>query len=157
MHGEFLLVSGVVNAQISLPSRALVVPAPGTYIVTASSAVFGCSTTRTYTLGTSALDTDGDGVLDCLDNCPTGRPGRFELQRQPGLHHQRRAQHLSCICAGTFKDTDGDGVCDASDNCPGVVGQIGSSCNDGNANTISDILSANCIKWASPYQPGDRS
>ncbi|MBK9760579.1 MAG: T9SS type A sorting domain-containing protein [Flavobacteriales bacterium] len=49
-----------------------------------------------------------------------------------------------CACAGTIQDSDGDGVCDANDNCPIVTGQIGSSCDDADTNTINDLLNANC-------------
>ncbi len=53
--------------------------------------------------------------------------------------------NASCQCVGTTSpDSDGDGVCNAQDNCPNVAGQIGSSCNDGNANTINDIILSNC-------------
>src|SRR5262249_16159313 len=61
-------------------------------------------------------------------------------------------------CAGTIQDTDGDGVCDANDNCPNVTGQIGSSCDDGNANTTNDVLNASCQCVGTPVAvncPGD--
>jgi hypothetical protein len=57
---------------------------------------------------------------------------------------------VDCICAGTFQDTDGDGVCNASDNCPNVAGQVGSACDDNNANTINDVLNTNCQCQGTP-------
>ncbi|MBK6830466.1 MAG: thrombospondin type 3 repeat-containing protein [Flavobacteriales bacterium] len=41
-------------------------------------------------------------------------------------------------------DSDGDGVPNCSDNCPNLAGQIGSSCNDGNACTTGDAINASC-------------
>ena len=41
-------------------------------------------------------------------------------------------------------DSDGDGLCDATDTCPNIVGQIGSSCDDGNMCTINDVLNSGC-------------
>ncbi|HEX2618079.1 MAG TPA: thrombospondin type 3 repeat-containing protein, partial [Flavobacteriales bacterium] len=63
----------------------------------------------------------------------------------------------SCQCAGTMQDDDGDGVCNAQDNCPNVAGQQGSSCNDGNACTINDVLnsSCQCVGTQSPDSDGD--
>ncbi|MBK8340482.1 MAG: T9SS type A sorting domain-containing protein [Flavobacteriales bacterium] len=60
-----------------------------------------------------------------------------------------------------YADTDGDGfgdpgssqlactaplnhVANSTDNCPSVFGVIGSSCNDGNACTLGDVLNASC-------------
>jgi hypothetical protein len=47
-------------------------------------------------------------------------------------------------------DTDGDGVPNCTDNCPLVPGQIGSACNDGNANTINDVLDGSCTCVGTP-------
>ncbi len=53
-------------------------------------------------------------------------------------------------------DTDGDGLCDASDGCPndpnkttpGNCGcgnpEPGAACNDGNGNTVNDVIGSNC-------------
>lgn len=67
------------------------------------------------------------------------------------------AWSASCQCIGTPSgDSDGDGTCNALDGCPNdanktAPGQCGcgnpepgSSCNDGNPNTIGDIVGANC-------------
>ncbi|HRD54670.1 MAG TPA: T9SS type A sorting domain-containing protein, partial [Flavobacteriales bacterium] len=51
-----------------------------------------------------------------------------------------------CNCAGTIQDTDGDGVCDANDPCPLLANLApGDACDDGNANTINDLVNANCV------------
>ena len=81
------------------------------------------------------FDTDRDGVLDDVDNCPT-------------------------MANADQADTDGDGigdVCDNDDDNDSIVDSLdcapldsliatmpGSLCNDGNAFTINDIIDANC-------------
>ncbi len=41
-------------------------------------------------------------------------------------------------------------VSDATDDCPTVFGLIGSSCDDGNANTTGDVIDANCVCAGTP-------
>jgi hypothetical protein len=44
-----------------------------------------------------------------------------------------------------FGDADGDGICDPFDLCPNLDDSlIGSSCDDGDANTSSDVWTSNC-------------
>src|SRR5690606_34282243 len=60
-----------------------------------------------------------------------------------------------------YEDTDGDGhgdpassmvacgqptgyVANANDDCPGVFGRIGNSCDDGNPNTVLDVIGSDC-------------
>ena len=49
---------------------------------------------------------------------------------------------VSCADPPITTDTDGDGTPDCADNCPNVAGQLGSTCDDGNALTINEIRSA---------------
>lgn len=42
-------------------------------------------------------------------------------------------------------DSDGDGLCDALDNCPILTGQQGDNCDDGNPNTVLDVITSDCI------------
>ncbi|MCC6578375.1 MAG: HYR domain-containing protein [Flavobacteriales bacterium] len=67
--------------------------------------------------GVADDDGDGDGVADCNDICPG---------------------HNDLI------DDDTDGVPDGCDSCPTVIGQVGSPCDDGQANTANDQLDATC-------------
>jgi len=50
----------------------------------------------------------------------------------------------ACVYTPLTADADGDGTPDCADNCPNVAGQQGSTCDDGNALTINDVLDANC-------------
>lgn len=54
-------------------------------------------------IGALCLDSDADGTLDCLDDCPDD-PNKIE----PGI----------CGCGVTDVDTDGDGTADCLDLCP---------------------------------------
>ncbi|MBK6342010.1 MAG: hypothetical protein IPF41_05325 [Flavobacteriales bacterium] len=92
------------------------------------------------------LDTDGDGVPNCTDNCPNvaGQIG----SPCDDLDACTTGEELdaNCQCVGTpdNTDTDGDSVPDCSDDCPNVAGQIGSPCDDLDACTTGDELDANC-------------
>ena len=61
-------------------------------------------------------DSDGDGVPDCLDGCPTDI-----LKQAPGV----------CGCGVVDTDSDGDGVDDCIDKCPGIADSIGTLDSDG--------------------------
>lgn len=56
--------------------------------------------------GTPDVDTDQDGVLDCVDNCPT-------VKNSDQLDNDSDNQGDVCE-----EDDDNDGVLDSSDNCP---------------------------------------
>ncbi|MBK8497384.1 MAG: thrombospondin type 3 repeat-containing protein [Flavobacteriales bacterium] len=79
-------------------------------------------------------DTDGDGIPNCSDSCPTvpGQIGSACNDNNPCTDND--ALNASCQCVGTpdNTDTDGDGIPNCSDSCPTVPGQIGSACNDNN-------------------------
>ena len=87
-------------------------------------------------------DTDGDGVKDCLEECPMD-PNKTE----PGV----------CDCGNPDIDSDGDGVLDCNDACPtdplkivpGICDCLnpepGSTCDDGNPLTMNDMIGDDCI------------
>ncbi|MBL7985325.1 MAG: gliding motility-associated C-terminal domain-containing protein, partial [Flavobacteriales bacterium] len=79
--------------------------------------------------GVADTDTDGDGTANCNDGCPAD-PDKIA----PGI----------CGCGTADADSDGDGLADCVDDCPGVVGQIGSPCDDLNDQTINDAIGADC-------------
>ncbi|MBK6829977.1 MAG: hypothetical protein IPG92_04150 [Flavobacteriales bacterium] len=97
-------------------------------------------------------DADADGVCDFNDTCP-GTPNGEGVNvagcscSQVTIDDGNACTLDECTNGNvthTLQDADGDLVCDANDNCPNVVGQIGSSCDDGNVGTINDILNASC-------------
>ncbi|MFN8351046.1 MAG: kelch repeat-containing protein [Flavobacteriales bacterium] len=61
----------------------------------------GCFVTGTYTVGTASPDTDGDAVVDCLDNCPAvpGQIGSPCNDNDPNTIND--VINGSCVCAGT--------------------------------------------------------
>ncbi|MCB0770681.1 MAG: thrombospondin type 3 repeat-containing protein, partial [Flavobacteriales bacterium] len=77
--------------------------------------------------GTPSADTDGDGVCNAQDNCPTV-PGQIGSPcNDNNACTTNDMINANCQCAGTpSADSDGDGVCDSQDNCAGTPGQIGS-------------------------------
>ena len=107
--------------------------------------VWSASCVCTGTLNT--MDTDGDGIPNCSDNCPTVAGQIGSTCNDGNACTINDVLNASCVCTGTLDntDTDGDGVPNCSDNCPTVVGQIGSTCNDGNACTTGDVLNASCV------------
>ncbi|MBL8003272.1 MAG: fibronectin type III domain-containing protein [Flavobacteriales bacterium] len=109
-------------------------------------------------VGTASGDTDGDGICNAQDNCPT-LAGQIGSSCNDGnACTTNDVINASCQCSGTpVADNDGDGICNLLDNCPNVAGQIGSSCNDGNPCTVNDVLnsSCQCVGTTSPDSDGD--
>jgi hypothetical protein len=73
--------------------------APGAYLVRIASA----QPAAAFTLSWSVADSDGDGVRDCSDGCPSD-----PLKTSPGV----------CGCGVQDTDSDGDSVPDCNDGCP---------------------------------------
>jgi len=69
----------------------------------AQSTAVGGGQPYTLTWNLASPDTDGDGVVDCLDGCPAD-----PLKIAPGV----------CGCGVPDTDTDGDGTADCIDGCP---------------------------------------
>jgi len=77
----------------------------------------GCPTPSVCGCGIPETDSDGDGVPDCVDNCPTQINPDQEDADEDGTGD------VCDNCTGPNgdqTDTDGDGVGDACDNCPTV-------------------------------------
>jgi hypothetical protein len=79
-------------------------------------------------------DTDGDGIVDVCDNCPTVyNPGQEDTD----------GDGVGDACQLPPLDTDGDGIPDNVDNCPDVVNPTQA---DTNGNGVGDA----CEQYAMP-------
>ncbi|MBN1282586.1 MAG: thrombospondin type 3 repeat-containing protein [Proteobacteria bacterium] len=112
-----------------------------------------------------ALDGDGDGTWDGLDNCPTVRNGDctayllycdingdFSVtvdEKRAGYQKDWNGNGLGDAC----EDSDGDGIMDYLDNCPGVhnPGQDPSACSDFDGDKVYDDID-NCPEQYNPGQ-----
>ena len=106
--------------------------------------------------GTTSPDTDGDGICNAQDNCPTIAGQIGSSCNDNNACTTNDVINSNCQCAGTpGTDTDGDGICNSQDDCPFVVGQIGTACNDGNPCTTGDVLNSNCQCVGTPSADTD--
>ncbi|MBK8564658.1 MAG: hypothetical protein IPN76_15320 [Saprospiraceae bacterium] len=137
-----------------LVANSVTLAKAGAYTATVN--VNGCIKTKTITL--QVRDTDGDGVCnenDCQPNNPAfpATPGSPCNDGNANTTNDVVTAN-GCGCAGTVPnpcanlggDTDGDGVCNNNDcqpNNPAFPATPGSPCNDGNANTTNDVVTAN--------------
>ena len=68
----------------------------------------------------STADTDGDTIVDSLDNCPT--VANTDQRDWDGDHHGDACDHCPHLPSTPDPDTDGDGVGDACDPRPVTAG-----------------------------------
>jgi VCBS repeat-containing protein len=110
-----------------------------TFLVFGSIAVFGAQ-------NIAAQDTDGDGVPDVRDNCPTmpnpekiafasNRDGNFEIyvMNSDGTNQTRLTNNLASDVQPSFgaqADSDGDGIGDACENTAPVANNDSYSTNE---------------------------
>lgn len=102
------------SQNVNIPTTVLT--DEGTYTLTVTD-VFGCpmASTTTLTLIPLVTDTDGDGILDPVDNCPT-TPNPLQ------------------------EDADGDGIGDVCDNCSAIAN---ASQIDADGDTYGDVCDCN--------------
>jgi len=76
--------------------------------------------------GSEEPDADGDGVPDCLDQCP-GEDDTIDVDPEDGIpdcydrcpDDPEKTEPGQCGCGAADTDSDGDGVADCIDECPG--------------------------------------
>ena len=102
-------------------------------------------------------DSDGDGICNAQDLCPTAFGSIGSPCSDGNACTTTDLLNASCQCLGTaVPDNDGDGLCNAVDPCPSGPNP-GSTCDDGNACTINDAITAfcQCVGTALPDGDGD--
>ncbi len=99
-------------------------------------------------------DNDNDGICDNQDCAPFDanfpQPVGTACNDGTASTVNDVIQNDGCTCAGTFDacaakggDNDGDGICNNDDCAPYDVNfpkPVGTACNDGNANTVNDVI-----------------
>ena len=115
-------------------------------------------------------DSDGDGVCNNQDCAPfdPNFPKPAGTPCNDGNPNTVNDVILAdgCSCAGTFSpcvnqggDSDGDGVCnnqDCAPSDPNFPKPAGTACNDGNPNTVNDVIQADgCSCAGTPVQVCD--
>jgi len=96
--------------------------------------------------GVPDIDSDDDGLMDCVDNCPTvANPTQVDTDAD-GVGDA--CDNCPTVANPSQGDADGDGVGDACDNCPAVANpaQV-----DTDADGIGDACD-NCPTVANPAQ-----
>ena len=127
----------VLLAQLTVPTDSLV---SGTLNLQGSDDL-GRPFNEILSFTSCILDTDGDGVDDCVDNCPDD-PNKID----PG----------TCGCGNEDTDTDGDGTADCVDNCPNNPNKTDpGQCGCGEADTDSDDDGTADCNDAFPDDPGE--
>jgi lamin tail-like protein/thrombospondin type 3 repeat protein len=98
----------------------------------------GTSLGGNFTLNFAMPDTDLDGVLDCLDNCPfIANPGQADAD---GDGRGDVCDNCPTTPNPSQADGDGDGVGDVCDNCPAIANPAQA---DGDGDGVGDVCD-NC-------------
>jgi hypothetical protein len=107
--------------------------------------------------GVPDTDSDGDGVADCVDNCPDAADAGQGDSDDDGVGNacDNCPDVVNPRVNGAQNDDDGDGIGDACDNCPGDAGDDQTdSDGDGLGNICDDCDLGPTIptgtEWAAP-------
>lgn len=100
-----------------------------------------------YTL--PGWDTDGDGVSNACDNCPTV-PNGLAQANVVGVGNQTDTNYNG-IGDACDPDIDGDGILNAADNCPLIYNPAQGACQDTDGDGIPDAID-NCPTVKNPDQ-----
>ena len=131
-------VGDVCDVCVGFDDRLLGRPCDGNDADVCVGGVFECSS------GTLACDddpepddADGDGILDCNDNCIgddalIGNPcdSSIDIDNCAGGVYECSSGTLACADDDALDDADGDGVWDCNDSCLGDNSQIGLPCDN---------------------------
>ncbi len=96
------------------------------------------------------IDSDGDGICnaDEVPGCTDVTACNFnpDATDENGSCLEPIEGCTECNSAGGVDliDTDNDGICDLEDSCPELEGEVGDPCDDGNADTYDDEITADC-------------
>jgi len=139
----------VVDEVIDIDSSSIIASGGGQFVLADSNNVLFTPVFVRGTVTISCLDTadpDGDGLLGCLDNCPTTfNPDQTDTDND-GFGDD--CDNCSMIANPLQTDSDGDGVGDLCDNCPTVANPAQL---DSDGDGIADACD-NCPSIANPDQ-----
>ena len=97
--------------------------------------------------GIPIADSDGDGICDTEDSCPSLDDSLIGTACDDGDSCTTGETYdRNCECSGGISvDSDEDGICDALDTCSTIDDNlIGTPCDDNDDCTMNDIYTTNC-------------
>lgn len=106
----------------------------------------------------NVCETTGMGNYDCPATCDAAGNGPGDPCDDGDACTTGETYDVNCNCTGgTPVDADNDNVpcaTDCDDNDP-TIGAPGSACDDGDPNTMNDVLDANCVCMGNTVQPNN--
>jgi len=89
------------------------------------------------------VDTDGDGICNAQDNCPT--ISNADQLDTDGDGHGDACDLCPGQPLGNNEDTDGDGIGDPCDNCPTVANPNQADCDNDGIGDVCDPDNSTCV------------
>lgn len=149
------VVTGAIDLGASVPGSYSV-----TYNISANGGCEAFSNTAMVQINevvTWYADQDSDGVGDATDSTmaceqPTGY---VAISGDLCPNDPNKLAPGACGCGIPDTDTDGDEIPDCIDSCPYLAGAVGDTCDDGDASTFNDVITADCVCAGTLYDcPG---